>query len=192
MSALNFLTAARNAMPKTLGDRDRVAAMNGLMRTAIDCRMGFARDDATALASLGEQFCVGVFRPMDENWYVAACKAGGTYIQMWEKHCGVKPWIASLPAPEDPHGPMQENVRAAPGMAILLDGQDDKPNLPRSRDKQVWWITSFQWRSDALVVCRYPLEEGHANPFIRSSGSKLLARRRIERAEWDELFPRKK
>ena len=52
MSALAFITAARNAMPRTLGDRFRTGKMNDLMQTAIECRMEFKRADAAALYAL--------------------------------------------------------------------------------------------------------------------------------------------
>ncbi len=186
MSALAFLTAAHDAMPRSLGDRFRIGKMNGLMLTAIECRMDFKRADAAALCALAESSCVGVFAPVSEPWYSRAAVVGGTYCAMWEAWNGVKPWRAIWGVASKPYGhddPCKR--RMAAGLGVLLPGPEDE--LPRFNGLQVWWVTSIDWRGDAIVLCRYRWpREGVNHPFVRD-GRPAIHRKKLDRSAWNAL-----
>lgn len=183
---LTFLQAAQRAMPRTLGDRVYSAAMNDLMKIAITCRMAFHRDDGSALHRLNIRTCVGVFRALDEHWYSSACRHGGTYPAMWEKHHSSKPWIA----PRVFTGSVLDGLhlnRVAPHMALLLPGDDVDLDAPRFEDQQVWHCTSIDRRADTITLCRYWLTDKKRLVLLHEG--QPYRRQMIDRAAWAALFP---
>ncbi|WP_148211110.1 hypothetical protein [Methylibium petroleiphilum] len=191
-AGLAFLTAARDGMPSTLGDRVRIQAMGEAMHLAVRCKFRFDKDDAGALKPFGIRTSVGVFRPMDENYYSAACVHGGTYARMWEAWADMKPWIAPR-AIAGGYGSTRgddlgEN-RVAPGVGVLLplteaDAGADA-GLSQTRDAQVWWCTSIE--KNEIVLCRYRFPEGRRYPFDRDG--QPARRMKLSRAQWAALFP---
>lgn len=193
---MKFIAAAHNAMPSTIGDRDRISAMDGVLRTAITCRFPFDRDDGRHLASshLGIETNVGVFRPLDMHAYVLACVHGGTYPKAWEAHHGIKPWVAPrIFVSEDRWGAiarLQDN-RIAPGLGVLIDAplEEDDPQLARDEGSQIWWCTSMD--KDRLILCRYRMEpvqdaRERVRPYAHTGAP--AKRMTIDRAQWEALF----
>ena len=187
--ALTLLDAAATAMPRTLGDRVRIAAMGEVMRIAIDCRMMFGRGEASSLRRFDAHTCVGIFRALDEHWYSRACRRGGTYSAMWEAHHGHEPWIAPDVFVGQAIHDQARNNRVAPGIALLLPStDDDDPDVPRLGSRfEVWWCTSFDRAADTITLCRYRLTAERRHPLTREG----LPRRRcvFSRGSWAELFP---
>jgi hypothetical protein len=194
-AGLAFMQAAAAAMPKTLGDRERIAAMSEAMRLAVRNRFAFAKQDVDALRRLGIETCVGVFRPLD--YYQEACSAGGTYAKMWEAHHGQKPWLAlKAIVPrylQRDYGrtEIQENNRVAIGLGVLMPQSFDEPDkftLP-FQGLQVWWVTSMT--DETITVCRYrvtpkELEDRHyETPFLRTGHPFRI--RKLSRDQWKEL-----
>jgi hypothetical protein len=177
--ALLFLSAAHNAMPRTIGDRQRSAVMNELLGTAIDCRMQFDPGDASALNRLSISTSVGVFRPLDQHHYNRACKVGGTYPRMWEKHTGMEPWIAAGALTDDRS--IVHDRRVAPGTMVLIRGEDSDPMLPRFGEYQVWRCTSMD--AGVLRFGRYRLREERLHHDFSESRPCVL--RAFSRVEWD-------
>jgi len=195
MSAgLAFLTAARDAMPSTLGDRVGIQAMCEAMSLAVRCKFKFDKDDAGVLATqFGIRTCVGVFRPLDESYYSAACVHGGTYARMWESWADMKPWIASNAIAGNCGASRGESLgenRVAPGVGVLLPlteaDSDVDAGLAQTREAQVWWCTSIA--KDEIVLCRYRFPEGRRYAFDRDGPP---ARRiKLSRPQWAALFPK--
>ena len=186
---LAFLTAARDLMPRTLGDRDRIRGMSEAMNVAIRCRFCFALTDAEALAKgrFGIKTCVGVFRPLD--YYAMACKFGGTYARMWEVHTGMQPWIAPLvllTRDRDDSLEPSPNNRVAVGLGVLIatpvDQDDEK--LARTRDHAVWWCTSVS--NDQIILCRYRYPPDRRWPGQRDGAP--AKRWTLSRDEWKALM----
>ena len=191
-AGLAFMLAAAAAMPKTLGDRERIAAMSEAMQLAVRNRFAFAKDDAEELRRLGIRTCVGIFRPLD--YYLGACVYGGTYAKMWEAYHNQKPWIALTAIA--PHHLSREyellaNNRVTVWMGVLLpqsfDDHDER-TIP-VEGKQVWWVTSQD--AEHITVCRYRLTDGQlatvgrARPFQHAG--KPFRIRKLTRDQWAEL-----
>jgi hypothetical protein len=193
-AGLVFMQAAAAAMPKTLGDRERVSAFDGAMLLAIRNRFAFSKHDVEHLLRLTIRTCVGVFRPLDPGFYLQACVHGGTYAKMWEAHHKQKPWIAlAAIVPEHiSHGfELLENNRVTMRMGVLLPesfDEHDERTIP-VEGKQVWWVTTQN--DEHITVCRYRLTDaelahvGRARPF-RHSGRPYRIRQ-LTRAQWAEL-----
>lgn len=178
--ALRFLTAAFSAMPATLGDRERSAAMNDVMHIALRCRMAFSPDDAIHLQQLSLRSCVGVFDALDPMFYAVACKAGGTYPRMWEKAKAIRPWIAARAAIDQ--FDIRLDHRVAPGVAVLIRADESEQGLPRIGPHQVWWCTSMDG-DQTLRFGRYRLPEARSNPFLREGRPAHL--RSFTREQWE-------
>lgn len=179
-AGLKFMSAAASGIGKSVGDRDRSAALNELLMMAVRMKMAFSPEDSIRLAAFGMHTCVGVFRPNDEKFYAQACVSGGTFARMWEKASGVKPFKAALGGEA---GEMQAGVRVATGLAVLLDGDDTDPLMPRYEGRQVWWVTSVEWAGDRINLCRYRLRPDARYPFTRHAGP--AKRLKLDRAGWD-------
>lgn len=178
---LAFLQAASSAMPSTLGDRATIAAMNEALSFAIRCKMRFVKTDLLELLRLRRQTCVGVFRPDSEHFYSGACAAGGTFAGAWEKHFGLKPWIA--PEVLEARSPdVLANNRVGPGLAVLIDSKVDE-DLATFRGKQIWWCTSFD--DSEMILCRYHCDP-HDTPLV--ARGKPARRMTLNRSQWEKLF----
>lgn len=192
-AGLTFLQAAASAMPKTLGDRERIAAMCEAMQLAVRNRFAFAKQDAKALQRLGIETSVGVFRPLD--YYMLACVNGGTYARMWEAHHSQRPWMARKAITPDylrNAFSLLDNNRVAPRMGVLLPESFDAhdPATMLVDGLQVWWVTGM---SDEFIrVCRYRLtpaemeNRNRSTPFQHQNRSPFRIRT-LMRDEWDEL-----
>lgn len=179
-TGLAFMLAAAAGIAKSIGDRQKSAALNELLMSAIRLKMGFNPDDARRLDALGMRTCVGVFRPSDETFYSQSCVSGGTFDRMWEKARGVKPFKAVLAGH---HGEIQANIRVATGVAVLLVGKDDDEMMPRSADLQVWWVTSVDWDNDSIILSRYRLRPEARYPFTRNDAP--AHRLKLSRSDWE-------
>lgn len=192
-AGLAFITAARDGMPSTLGDRVRIQAMGDAMALAVRCKFKFDKDDAAVLKQFGIHTCVGVFRPMDEHYYSQACVHGGTYARMWEAWAGMRPWIASRAFAGgygSTRGDELGENRVAPGIGVLLplveaDAGADAA-LSQTRDAQVWWCTSIE--KEEIVLCRYRFPAERRYPFDREG--QPARRMKLSRAQWAALFPK--
>lgn len=190
---LAFMQAAFNAMPRTLGDRVRIAALGDALTLAIKCRMVFSRDDIKPLERLQQHTCVGVFRAFDDCYYRQACEAGGTFAGVWEKVKGIKPWSAPEVLARRSADVMKDN-RVAPGMGVLIGVAEDdhghplvagtKLELAALQGRQVWWCTSID--ADHIVLCRY-----HRHPdgsCLKTDGLKPTRRLKLNREQWKALL----
>lgn len=179
---LAFMLAADNGMPSTLGDRLAIASMGEALLLALRCKMKFAKDDMPDLMRLRRQTCVGVFRPTDEQYYRAACVAGGTFAGAWEKYKQTKPWIAPEVLERSNAEVMPAN-RVAVGLAVLISSEEDA-DLASFRGKQIWWCTSMQ--DDEVVLCRYHCA-AHDTPLVpRGKPARI---KKLTRQEWAAQFP---
>lgn len=184
--AVVMLRAAAAAMPRSLGDRERIGAMHELMAVAISARMLFDKDDAELLRQLGITTSVGVFRPIDEHLYTSACRAGGTYPAMYERAVGLKPWQCPrrvLDGAVDPG-------RVAPNIAVLLPpgelpGHED---IPCFDGGEVWWCTSMD--SKTMTLCTYAKKELFSRPAPFERKGSPTRRQTVDRARWAALFPK--
>lgn len=194
---LAFLIAAKAALPNTLGDRARSAALNDLMGIAIETKMAFGFQEGAAIAGarLGMRTSVGVFDPLDVGWYHRACLAGGSYARMWEAHHGVSPFIASTAYTRD--GKSRNDSRMAPDMAVVLKGPDGAagdPHLAHTHGGHaIWWCTSVDLDAGKIVLCRYR----HKQPSpVARPGSQMLQsaapaqRMKLTREQWAQLQAR--
>ena len=190
-AGLAFMRAAAAAMPKSLGDREYGVAMGNAMSLAVRNRFAFDRSDAEALDKLRFEGAV-VFRPLD--YYLGACRFGGTYARMWESHHGQKAWMADravFPAyiggTADRRPYMAENNRIAVRAGALLPGSDD-PNLATFEGLQVWWCTSIS--DDTITLCRYAVNEQgrkyHGAYAPLNQQGKPARIRKLSRAEWGQ------
>lgn len=179
-TGLAFMLAAAAGIAKSIGDRQRSAALNELLMSAIRLKMVFNPDDANHLDTLCVRTCVGVFRPSDEHFYAQSCISGGTFARMWEKAKGVKPFKAVLAGQQ---GNIQSNIRVATGVAVLIDGVDDDELMPRSDDLQVWWVTSVDWNGDSIHMSRYRLRPDARYPFSRNDAP--ARRLKLSRRDWE-------
>ncbi|CAB5514698.1 hypothetical protein LMG26857_03757 [Achromobacter anxifer] len=200
-AGLAFMLAADAGAPRTLGDRERIALLHDAMTMAINYRFRFDTEDAEALNKLRMRRCVGVFRPLDENYYRKACIVGGTYPRLWEDHHDQKPWIAEKRIVKMPQGYHMspdglnrlaayqsrlesEKGRVCPGMGFLLpvaflpESEEMEATLQSAQGMQLWWCTSFT--KDTLNLCRYT-----RGP--REHGESPVRKRRVTRAEWDAI-----
>lgn len=184
--AVAYLSAAINAMPATIGDRVMSAALNDIMRIAIECRFRFDRTDGAVLANgrFGVHTCVGVFEPLSERFYYQACTAGGTYAAMWEKKHHFRPWMCTLAFTGLD---LARNNRMAPGVRLYVPSSDDADTelqvnrLPGADLMcQVWLCTSIS--PENIVLCRYKTDQrgdvGARRP------AKIW---KLDRFEWDAL-----
>lgn len=194
-AGLAFIQAAAAAMPRTLGDRERIAAMEEAMRLAVRNRFAFDKDDAEALNRFRITTCVGKFRPM--AYYGMACYHGGTYARMWETQHQQKPWVAAVAvfagswtnfaAREE----VRQKQRVAESVAVLLPASFSRYEALLARTDeghQVWWCTSMN--ADTITLCRYEWpahQEGREDlvryPFYHS-GQKPARIRKLTREEW--------
>lgn len=194
-TGLSFMQAAKAAMPKSLGDRERIAAMSDAMRLAIRNRFVFDKEDAAQLVRMGIETCVGVFRPLD--FYLQACLHGGTYPKMWEAHHKQRPWMArNVVVPYWLMGghrtTVRERGRVTERLGVLLP-QTFAPHDPHTMDvdgMQVWWVTSMT--DEAVNLCQYrqqitdfPKRDNEA-PFKRPGHPFRI--RKLTRTQWKELF----
>lgn len=199
---LLFLEAAAAAMPKSLGDRAYIRAMDSAMELAIYNRMAFNVADGPALKKLNHLTCVGHFTPMARHWYRRACGVGGTYPAMWEKENGERAWKAPFAIfrefdmtgaiykglPFENNLLVLQNNRVCAGMGVIvpmaleddpeagLDRFDNYELAPKGEtvSGQVWWMTSAD---DAhATLCRY--KAGSAAP---------VRRKKVTREEWTAL-----
>ncbi|MEJ8837554.1 hypothetical protein [Ramlibacter sp. AN1133] len=188
--AVDFLTTTAHALPRTLGDRDTIAAMSSAMELAIDSGMQFSLKDGERLRRLGISRQVGIFDPLWEGYYERACAMGGTYARLYEAVVLGRPWMAPKVFRCDwavprmvgryarPDG-LVENARVAKNFAVLLDREDEPENrLSRALDRQVWFCTSMD--SARIVLCRYSQQQ---NPFERSGAP--AKRWILSRDDWD-------
>ncbi|MEX3983653.1 hypothetical protein AB4Y45_32245 [Paraburkholderia sp. EG287A] len=190
-AGLAFMQAAAAAMPKSLGDREYGAAMGNVMSLAVRNRFAFDRNDAEALDKLRFEGAV-VFRPLD--YYLGACRFGGTYARMWELHHGQKPWMADravFPAYIGGYDDRQpftvEDNRIAVRAGALLPGSDD-PDLATFEGLQVWFCTSMT--DDTITLCRYAVTDEvrkyHGRNAPLSQQGKPARIRKLSRAEWQQ------
>ncbi|WP_241244696.1 hypothetical protein [Burkholderia ambifaria] len=196
-AGLAFIQAAAAAMPRTLGDRERIAAMDEAMQIAVRNRFAFDKDEAEALNRYRISTCVGKFRPLD--FYGMACYHGGTYARMWETHHKQKPWVAAVAVFAGhwtsfaPREEVRPKNRVATSVAVLLPASFSpyEALLARTDDgHQVWWCTSMD--ADTITLCRYEWPncgEGREDlmryPYYHS-GQKPARIRKLSREEWEQ------
>lgn len=189
-AALEFLAATERAIPKTLGDRDRVKAMSEATDLAVRNRFSFDKDDGPKLARLGIRTCVGIYSALD--YYREACQSGGTYARMWESYCTRKPWLASRAIAVDyrHNGScwVLENNRVAERMGVLLPAGfgEDSSDYPSYKGFQVWWCTSQD--NHTIILCRYRVSERYPSPFTREGSPARI--RKLSREEWLKWNPK--
>lgn len=187
-AGLTYMRAAQNAMPRSLGDRERINGMSSAMSLAIRCCFEFRPEDANELRRMGIETCVGVFRPMEESFYRAACRDGGTYPRMWEQFHGIKAWRArkAVHFNADHRREVVENSRVCTHTAVLMPQTfaSAEPDLASHDGHQVWWVTDFN--NDTINLCRYKPSEGHWGALNRPGGAPAR-RRQVARADW-EIF----
>lgn len=197
-TGLAFIQAAAAAMPRTLGDRERIAAMEEAMRLAVRNRFAFDKDDAEALNRFRISRCVGKFRPL--NYYGMACFHGGTYARMWETHHKQKPWVAAVAVfagylwtSSDRRAEVRPKNRVAAGVAVLMPASfaPYEALLARTDEgHQVWWCTSMD--ADTITLCRYewPNHREGREDLVRypyyHSGLKPARIRKLSREEWEQ------
>jgi len=191
---LAYITAARDAMPNTIGDRVRISGMSSAMAIAVRCRFRFDTADAEKLSGYGYgiETSVGVFRPLDKMYYSQACVSGGTYARMWESHTGIKPWIAARAFGRDPDrlslvDDLVDN-RVGEGMGVLIESapeadMDGLAGMARTRDSQVWWCTSMD--ATEVILCRYRYQGDRRYPFEREGAP--ARKMKLTRKEWAGL-----
>lgn len=210
-NAVDFLRTTAHALPRTLGDRDTIAAMSVAMQLAIDTGMQFSLADRDALRDLVITRQVGIFDPFWDGFYRHSCIMGGTYARLYESHNGFRPWIAPLVyrptlgmercATYAQAVPIERNTRAAEGFALFVPeaAQQDDSNLAFvdqsmsfSVDRgarfdwdqryAVWYCTTL--KQDEVILCRYP--QGPNSPLERTGPP---ARRvRLARESWADWF----
>ena len=71
------MRAAASGIGKSVGDRDRSAALNELLMMAVRTKMAVSPDDSHRLSASSMHTSVGVFRPNDEKFYAQSCVSGG-------------------------------------------------------------------------------------------------------------------
>lgn len=180
---LQFMQVAFNSMPRSLGDRVRIAALGEALTLAVKCKMRFAKTDIEELHKLRQQTCVGVFRPFDERFYTAACVAGGTFAGLWEKANNIAPWIAPEVIDRNCTDVLANN-RVAPGLAVLRSAEDEEDGaLAVVGQKQLWWCTSIA--DDQLVLCRYPKHPNGISRHLHGQPAKVW---KLSRDQWLEHF----
>lgn len=185
-AGLAFMRAAKVAMPKTLGDRERIAAMSAAMSLAVQNRFAFKPEDAAELRRMGIETTVGVFRPLD-GYYYLACRVGGTYAKMWETFHKQKPWKAAAAVFTDYRNScsleLLEDNRVTTNTAILMpEGfAPVEPELASHQGMQVWWVTDVT--DSTINVCRYKNSGGHKGQFQRPGGAPAR-RRQLSREDW--------
>ncbi len=181
--ALKFLRAAVDNAPKSLGVREYVDFIHGVMKLAVQSRFVFGADEGEALKHFNFHSCSGVFRPLDETYYRLACESGGTFPRLWEKAKGIDPWVAQLVV-EDQARTWEDPVvrRVCSGTSVLMpysfknDGvQDDM--LENWQGWPLWRCTSIS--TEYVVLCRYRVTKERGN-----QNSKLIKRAKIDRDEW--------
>lgn len=184
--ALTFLLAAQDAMPRTIGDRERIAGMDSSMMTALKCRFKFHKDDAEFLKQLQILTCVGKFRPLHNNFYAAACAHGSSFAKVWEVAHKISPWMGHKVLAKIDHQTITlRGCRVAAGFGVLIacDGENDGGNLARTATEQVWWCTSFD--NDRIVLARYQFSECSRHPFNHDGAPAKLMK--LNRLEWEHL-----
>jgi hypothetical protein len=195
--AIDFLRTAAHALPRTLGDRDSIAAMNAAMELAIDSGMVFRTTDRNELEDLRITTSAGHFDPFWEGYYRRACMMGGTYPKVYESQKGFRPWIAPLVhrpvvwadrrVRYGGPNPLEQDTRIAPGFALLIasDAEKDEPGLARVDAYQIWQCTSIG--AEMAILCRYkhspkPLAD------LESRSGQPAKRWKLTRAQWAETF----
>ncbi len=184
--ALAYLTAADAAIPKTTGDRARIALMDAALKLAIDGKFVFDSKDGTALKKLGHWTTVGIFNPLHLMWYRQACVTGGTYAKMWERAENTRPWIANeafRTASRDGEVQRLGHNRVCDGLGVLLlvpEAEDPDRELMRVGEYQAWFCTSMT--DEFITLCRYPVEVAYPRRPSRV--------RKVSRDEWATLNPK--
>lgn len=194
--AMALLTAARDGLPMSLGDREWIAAMDSILLTAIKARIPFAVDDGVTLrgGDFERRRCVGNFDPLHHGWYRKAVGIqSASYCAMWETIHGMKPWRSPFAWWEQDYltrTRLAGNARVAPGCAVTLPGGDeDPPEMLKTADgRQVWWCTSQQ--AERIVLCRYRASGGRERGREFSNEGTPVARKTLTRDEWFELLHR--
>lgn len=187
-AGLAYMLAAQAAIPKTLGDRDRVSVMHSCMKIAVQNRFPFKPEDAEPLQKLNIHTCVGVFRALDQMYYRRACQVGGTYPRLWEAAANLTPWkaaVALFPQYIDMGSEVLENNRVTTDIGVLMPQSFGaaEPDLANHMGHQVWWVTNYS--DETINLCRYKPTEGYAGHLRRPAGAPAR-RRQIDRAAWDK------
>lgn len=196
-AGLAFLQTALAAMPRSLGDRERIFGMCELMEKAVRLRFPFDKNDGAELKRLGIRTCVGVFRPLE--YYTLAVLSGGTYARMWETYHSQKPWVASRAVIGRPsYGTnnrnleVLENHRIAEGIPLLLPASVDDADgtLAMYEGYQVWHCTSMN--QDTVTLCRYRPSKGprYFGWQFRHPGGHPAKRMTLNREQWLALNPK--
>lgn len=190
-----YMLAVDRAMPRSIGDRARSAAMDEALGFAIRNRFGFSKSDGNTLDELSTRTTVGVFDPLGKSFYKMACTKGGTFASMWEKHHQTQPWIAALSFHEDAKDPVVTNreARVAPGIGVLLTPREGaaEPGLQThligpERPMEAWWCSSFN--ADAIVLCRYRQDPTSARQAWYDRHGSPERVQKLTRPEWDALM----
>lgn len=179
-AGVTFMQAAAAGIANSIGDRARSAAMNSLLMLAINTKMAFDPEDSRRLRALAITTSVGVFRPLDDMFYRQACLTGGTYARMWEKANDVKPIKAALAGCST--SDIQNDIRIAADIAVLLAGEDEDELMPRHQGLQVWWVTSINWDTGIINLGRYRLYPDQRYPFNRFDSP--AKRKKLTREQW--------
>ncbi|EQL43573.1 hypothetical protein M770_31640 (plasmid) [Pseudomonas aeruginosa VRFPA03] len=183
-AGLGFMRAAFNGIGKSVGDRERSKLLHEAMEIAIKGKMAFDLDDVEPMNRLQMSTSVGVFRPFSDHNYFTACLAGGTFCRLWEKAFDFKPFKAPLVAISTSE--VLKDNRVAPGVALLVPGDDTDLMMPRFQDLQVWWCTSLSTSKDTITLSRYRLTEDRRYPFSREGHPANL--KRLTRATWKDFI----
>lgn len=205
-AGFQFLQAAYDGAPKTIGERKFVSLMTSALLLAIKNKFQFGREEGLELAQrFGFRCQYGVFRPLD--FYSTGCVAGGTYCAMVEKAGKFKPWIANfVVAPYRDRScagvEVLERNRVGVGLHVLLPNDFsfksavNDPSLWHYGLDQVWCCTSI---SDThIVLCRYEASEDLVKhygprqaPFVNAGGNPVR-KLKLTRDEWAEIMSQKK
>lgn len=187
-AGLRFIEATAQAIPKSMGDRDRIAVMSEALALAIRNCFGFGVNDGEELHTYRIITCVGKFRPHAPHFYRLACIHGGTFAKMWEKYNKQKPWYAAYAIVPDNrrHIQLEDRIaranRVATGFGVLLpesfcpENQENASSYEQYRGFQVWWCTSVS--DTEITICRYLASNSE-----RNTGRPARVRS-ISREEW--------
>lgn len=188
---LALLLSANAAFPSAAGDRNRTAAMDAVLESAIGCKARFDIDDGRRIedARLEIRSCVGVFRPLDSRWYHLAARTGGTYARMWERHHGFKPFLApeAFSADRSHKGPLARQ-RIVPHVGILLPEDEPEAGLQVKDGAALWWCTNLDRCKDRVLLCRY-LSGGPWAPWqaFEERLRRPVRRKTVLRSQWSEF-----
>ena len=186
-AGLAYMLAAQAALPRTLGDRERVEALSNCMRIAVDNRFAFKVEDAKALNELNIRRCVGVFRALNPSYYHTACLKGGTYARLYEAWAEFSPWRAAVAVfrTMSSSAHVLEDNRVTEDVGVLMPDSfgADEPDLATHQGLQVWWVTAYT--DETINLCRYKPAMGYEG-HLRRPGGAPARRRQISRQAWDK------